>query len=223
MHHFSLTPARPRHARHRRRFSAAGAVAAVVLAGTAGSTLLTGSASATPPTAALVVSRDQTAPGKVLTSHRITTSSPELLVAFLSSDTPATTGNSFSSLTGCGLSWSRVAAANGRPGVAEVWKATASAPLYRCSLSATRGFGSYLGSMTVVGFTGAARIGAVATASSSGAAAATLTPLSNESLVYAVGTDWDNATSRTLLSGQKMIHQELASVGDTYWTQSAGT
>ena len=222
MYPFPSTVSRPRHARRRRRFTSAGAVAAVVLAGAAGSTLVAGPASAAPPTAAMVSSNDQTSPGKVLRSHRISTSAPELLVAFLSSDTPASTGNTFSSMTGCGLSWSRVASANGRSGVAEVWRAQASAPLYRCSLAATRGFGSYLGSITVVGFTGAARVGAVATASSYGAAAATLTPVSGDSLVYAVGSDWDGATGRTLLSGQRMVHQDLASVGDTYWTQSLG-
>src|SRR4029078_9163378 len=141
-------------------------------------TFVVSSASAAAPIAATVSSNDQTSAHTVLKSRRLWTSSPELLVAFLSSDTPATTGNTFSSVTGCGLSWSRVAAANGRPGVAEVWKAQAAAPLSGCSLSATRGFRAYMGAITVVGYTGAARIGSVATASSYGTAAATLTPLS---------------------------------------------
>jgi hypothetical protein len=34
-----------------------------------------------------------------------------------------------------------------------------------------------------------------------------------------VGVDWDRAVARTIGSGQTMVHQFLAPVGDTYWVQ----
>jgi hypothetical protein len=37
--------------------------------------------------------------------------------------------------------------------------------------------------------------------------------------VFGVGVDWDTATARTLGPGQTMVHQYLATVGDTYWVQ----
>jgi hypothetical protein len=48
--------------------------------------------------------------------------------------------------------------------------------------------------------------------------------------VIGVGNDFDNAVARTVGSGQTLVHQDLASTGDTYWIQrqtnpvaSAGT
>ena len=38
--------------------------------------------------------------------------------------------------------------------------------------------------------------------------------------VFGVGTDNDQAVSRTLASGQTMVHQYLATAGKTYWVQS---
>jgi hypothetical protein len=39
--------------------------------------------------------------------------------------------------------------------------------------------------------------------------------------VFAVGNDWDNATARTPVSGQVLVHQKVdTAVGDTYWVQS---
>jgi hypothetical protein len=37
--------------------------------------------------------------------------------------------------------------------------------------------------------------------------------------VFGVGNDYDNAISRTLGSGQTMVHQNLSPAGDTYWVQ----
>ena len=39
--------------------------------------------------------------------------------------------------------------------------------------------------------------------------------------VFAVGNDWDNAITRTPVSGQVLVHQRIdTQVGDTYWVQS---
>jgi hypothetical protein len=45
----------------------------------------------------------------------------------------------------------------------------------------------------------------------------------NNSWVIGVGNDYDNATARTLGSGQTLVHQDLASSGDTYWVQMQTT
>jgi hypothetical protein len=34
-----------------------------------------------------------------------------------------------------------------------------------------------------------------------------------------VGNDWDNASNRTVGANQGMVHQYLATIGDTYWVQ----
>ena len=38
-------------------------------------------------------------------------------------------------------------------------------------------------------------------------------------MILGVGNDFDNATARTLGTGQILIHQNLTSTGDTYWVQ----
>jgi uncharacterized protein (TIGR03437 family) len=83
--------------------------------------------------------------------------------------------------------------------------------------------------MTVMSFTGvditgtngSGAIGATASNnSSSGAPTATLITTRNNSWVFGVGNDYDSAISRTPGSGQTVIHQYLATLGDTYWVQS---
>ena len=86
---------------------------------------------------------------------------------------------------------------------------------------------SVAGSLTVMTFTGvdptgsgSGAIGAIASANAaSGAPTASLTTTRANSWVLGVGTDWDNAISRTLGAGQTLVHQYLAPVGDTYWVQ----
>jgi len=50
-----------------------------------------------------------------------------------------------------------------------------------------------------------------------GMPAASLLTTRAGSLVLGVGNDWDNAIARTVGTGQVLVHQDLASVGDTYW------
>jgi hypothetical protein len=70
------------------------------------------------------------------------------------------------------------------------------------------------------GTSGSGAIGANASGSAaSGAPTANLTTTRNNSWVFGVGTDWDTATARTLGTNQTMVHQYLATVGDTYWVQ----
>jgi hypothetical protein len=53
----------------------------------------------------------------------------EVLIAFLTSDGPnSAAGESFSAVTGGGLTWSLRARPNGQPGTAEIWQAGKFAP-----------------------------------------------------------------------------------------------
>jgi len=135
--------------RRQLRRSAATAVAVLSVAGA----LLVQSPPAFAATLAVdvTVNTHQATAASTLTSGAITTHQPnELLVAFLTSDGPSVGTQSFSSLTGGGLTWTRRTAANLRPGTAEIWQAVAPNVLTNATVTATRSSGSYVGAMTVV-------------------------------------------------------------------------
>jgi hypothetical protein len=70
------------------------------------------------------------------------------------------------------------------------------------------------------GTNGSGAIGAVGTANkNSGAPIGTLTTTRANSLVFAIGNDFDNAIARTVGAGQTIVHQFMPNVGDTYWVQ----
>jgi hypothetical protein len=82
-------------------------------------------------------------------------------------------------------------------------------------------------SMTVVAFTGAASslagaASAIANAAS-GAPTGSVLITRDNSLVFAVGVDWDSP--RTMVPGpsQTSINQYTPTVGDTYWVQRSNT
>jgi hypothetical protein len=141
-------------------------------------------------------------------------------------------------VTGAGLTWELVKRTNAQPGTSEIWRAFAPAALTNVAVKATFST-SVSSSITVVTFkgvsttgtNGSGAIGAVATANAaSGAPGASLVTTKNNSWVFGVGNDWDNAISRTIGPNQAMVHQYLSPVGDTYWvqrqnnpTQSSGT
>src|SRR5260370_23087426 len=86
--------------------------------------------------------------------------------------------------------------------------------------------------MTVMVFTGANRWGKNGTGGMGargtetvfpGAPTASLVTTRNNSWVFGVGNDFDNAIARTPGPGQSLIHQYLAPVGDTYWVQMQNT
>jgi hypothetical protein len=150
-----------------------------------------------------------------------TTHSGDLLVAFLSFDGSNPGLSWFSSVSGGGLSWSLVTRANSQAGDSEIWQAYAPSALSSVVVTASSATGAWLGSMTIVAFSGAAAsVGASATAGlASGAPSVALTPSRTGSLLFGVANDWDRAIGRIPASGQSLVHQDLASVGDTYWVQ----
>jgi hypothetical protein len=171
------------------------------------------------------VKTHQSSPASSVTSGAISTTSPDdLLVAFVASDGPNSSGGqTMASVTGGGLSWKLAERTNGQPGTSEIWTAVAPAVLTNVSVTATRSAGSYGGSIDVVAFAGADTVtgGAVATAGgSTGAPTVSLTTTAPGSWVWGVGEDWDSAIARTVGAGQTKFDEFLASTGDTDWTQS---
>jgi hypothetical protein len=171
------------------------------------------------------VSTHQSSAGTSITSGPISTSNPgDVLVAFIASDGPNVSGGqSFSSVSGGGLTWKVRERTNKQPGTAEIWEAVAATTLSNITVTATRSSGSYVGSINIVALTGASTTtdGAVGTGNAtSGAPTGSLTTTQAGSWVWGIGDDWDNAKARTPGSGQTLVDQFLASVGDTYWVQN---
>ncbi len=156
-----------------------------------------------------------------------TNSSNELLLAFIATDFLGGTNTTVTGVTGGGLTWALVVRANGQSGTSEIWRAFASAPLSNVTVTATVSQ-SVISSISVISFKGAdasgtngsGAIGATKSASAaSGAPTASLTTTRNNSWVFGVGNDFDNAIARTAGTNQTMVHQFLTSTGDTYWAQ----
>ncbi|MFI5370521.1 MAG: Ig-like domain-containing protein [Candidatus Eisenbacteria bacterium] len=174
-----------------------------------------------------MVSSDSSTAHPTITSPPFATSSTnELLLAFVSTDA-VSGGMTVANVTGGGLAWVMVRRTNAQMGTAEIWRAFAPTTLagvvVRASLSQT-----VAASITVVGFTGvdgsgtkgSGAIGATATGNANpGAPTATLTTTRANSWVWGVGTDWDHSTARTPGSGQTVVHEYRATVGDDYWVQ----
>ncbi len=164
---------------------------------------------------------------KVVAPTFSTTSANELLLAFISTDWLSGTNTTVLGVTGGGATWTLAVRANGQSGTSEVWRAFASGPLNSVSVTATLSQ-AVVSSMTIMSFAGvdpsgsggSGAIGSTASNSaSSGARTATLVTTRNNSWVFGVGNDFDNALARTLGTNQTMVHQYLAPVGDTYWVQ----
>jgi FtsP/CotA-like multicopper oxidase with cupredoxin domain len=156
-----------------------------------------------------------------------TTVANELVLAFVSADAnpPPLANTTVTSVTNTGgaVTWTLVRRANAQLGTAEVWRATM--PTARTG-TVTAFFNAFVParSITVVSFTGtgsgAAAIGATGSFSAaSGAPTGTIVTQGANSWVWGAGTDWAAATARTVGANQTMVHQTLATVGDTYWVQ----
>jgi hypothetical protein len=165
----------------------------------------------------------QATPSTSISSPGLSTSQPgQLIVAFIMSDGGRSTRQSFSSVTGGGLTWSLRQRSNAQRGTSEVWQAVAPAAVSNLVVKANRSNGSYVGSMVVTAFTGADTgvNGATRAASGrSGAPTATLTPSRAGSWVWAAGNDWDRAAARTVGANQTKVDEYLPSQGDTFWVQ----
>ena len=174
------------------------------------------------------VSADQpTARNTVATTAFSTSVGNELLLAFIATDYLGGANMTVTGISGGGLTWQLVQRTNVQSGTSEIWRAFSAAPLSNVVVTATLSQ-AVTSAMTVVSFSnvdtsganGSGAIGATASANSaSGAPSATLVTTRNKSWVFGVGNDFDNPAARTLGSGQTLVHQYLAPVGDAYWVQ----
>jgi hypothetical protein len=164
----------------------------------------------------------------IVTAAFSTTSTNELLLAFVSADAPTTgTNTTVSAMTGAGLTWTLVSRTNVQRGTAEIWRAFAAAALTNVSVTATLS-SSQPASMTVVTFkgvdttgtNGAGAVGATGTGNAAtGAPTANLVTTRNNSWVFGVGNDWDGASARTAGANQTLVHQLQLLLLDTFWVQ----
>jgi Bacterial Ig domain len=174
------------------------------------------------------ISKDTTTTATTIASTAFSTSAGnELLLAFISADYLSGANTTVTSIASTGLTWTLVVRTNTQSGTAEIWRAFASSPLTNVTVTATLSQ-KVLASMTVMSFagvdtTGTNGSGAIGnTASSSaktGAPTASLVTTRNNSWVFSVGDDYDNAVARTPGANQTIAHQDLTSTGDTYWVQ----
>src|SRR5262249_35101155 len=154
-----------------------------------------------------------------------TTAPGEVLMALAASDGPTTgVNNQNLTISGGGLTWTRVQRAAVARGDAEIWTATAAGILTNVTVTSTQSVPTVLGqpanqSLTVIAFTGASGIGASAIGNGVSAPSVTLTAQAAGSAVYGVGVDFDQALARTVAAGQTKVHEFLAPSGDTMWMQ----
>jgi RHS repeat-associated protein len=179
-----------------------------------------------PPVVDKVVSANHTSSGTSITSPALTTtSSNELVVAFISATGSSTSTQKITKISGGGLTWTRVTRANSQPGTAEIWQAHAASPLASVKITATLAHADH-GSITVTAFTGANSVtGAHGAASGHSAApAASLITTGPDSLVWGAGEDATAAKARTPATGQTLVHQFLDTASHaTYWAQKTST
>jgi uncharacterized repeat protein (TIGR01451 family) len=177
-------------------------------------------------------SRDAASPSATVSTLPFSTTSPnELLLAFVSADSASSSSTSVTNIAGGGLTWALVQRTNAQLGTAEIWRAFASSTLTNVTVTATLSQ-RVVSSITVMSFSGVdtsgvngiGAVGAIGTGNGgTGAPNASLVTTRAGSLVLGVGNDWDNAIARTVGGGQVLVHQDLASVGDTYWVQRQGS
>jgi hypothetical protein len=156
-----------------------------------------------------------------------TTTAGEILIALVGSDGPTAGANNQNiTVSGAGLTWTRVQRAATSRGVSEIWTATAATVLTNVTVTSTQSVtvvnaAAVNQSIHVIAFTNASGIGATAAAANTSTnATATLVTQAAGSLVFGVGNDFDRAIARTVGAGQTKLHEFLAPTGDTFWMQS---
>ena len=154
-----------------------------------------------------------------------TTTTSDLLVAFVAYDGPARPTSQTATVTGAGLTWTLVKRSNAQWGTSEIWSAKATTKLTNVTVKSQPAVTGFHGSLTVIAFRNASGTGVLAQASAAtGAPDIYLPGIGAGNWVFAVGNDWDGATARTPVAGQTIVHQRVdTQVGDTFWVQSTAT
>ena len=154
-----------------------------------------------------------------VTAGLSTTVAGDTVVAFVSGD-GSTTVSQHATVSGGGLSWSRVKCTCGRNGTAEIWKAKVSGKLTNAAIKATLASTGFAVSETVIAFSNTAGVGAAGSMTAmTGYPKASLTTTAANSLVFGVGTDPVTATGRTVGANQTLFSQAFSGA-NTFWVQS---
>jgi len=140
----------------------------------------------------------------------------------VASDGPPAQNGQTVTVAGAGLTWTRVKRQALSFGDTEIWTATASSILTNVTVSSTQSSAGVHQLLAVIAFKGSSGVGASSANSGANVAASTsLLTTSPNSLVYAVGNDWDSAIARTLAPGMTKVREDaVAAVGDTFWVQA---
>jgi len=177
------------------------------------------------PALTITVKKNSGTPNTTITSPAFVPTANTLLVATISADAPSTGANTLVNgitNTGTALTWTRSVRSNAQFGTAEIWWAFTTPAHASMTVTAVLN-NSETASLTVMGFNGAVPtlVGAATLAASAaqGAPNATVVTTRANSLVIAVGTDWDLARTMVPAAGQVMVNPFNTPNGDTYWVQ----
>jgi len=177
----------------------------------------------TPAVDKMVFSEGASTAGRRTTAAFSTSTAGEVLVAFAASDGPAASNAESLTVSGAGLTWTRVQRAATRFGTAEIWTASAPSVLTNVTVSSVQSSPNFHQSLTVIAFTGVAGVGASNVGGGVGATSVSLVAQAAGSVVYGVGNDWDRAVARSIPAGQTKVHEFVdTAVGDTFWVQALG-
>jgi hypothetical protein len=142
----------------------------------------------------------------------------DLVVAYVTADGPST-GLQTVTVSGSGLTWTRIAQENGAKGDAEVWVAHAGTDK-TVNVTAKASKAGYSVVLKDVSYKNATGIGASGTFDApSGAPTGTITTTQDNSWVWGVGFDWLKSVNRTPGAGQTLFSQTKVAT-NTSWLQS---
>jgi len=177
------------------------------------------------PAITITVKKNSGTPNTTIVSPAFTPGAQTLLVAMISADAPSTGANTIVNNitnTGTALAWTRAVRANAQLGTAEIWWAFTNPAHASMTVTAVLN-NSETASLTVMGFTGAVPnltgAATLAAGAAQGAPNATIVTTRANSLVIAVGTDWDLPRTMTPAAGQVLVNSFNTPNGDTYWVQ----
>ena len=168
---------------------------------------------------------------KVVSPKFSTTAGNELLLALIGTGYAGGASATVTSVSGAGLTWALVVRTNIQSGTAEIWRAFAPTVLTNVAVTAKLSQ-SIASSMSIISFkgvdtsgtNGSGAIGATGSGqAASSAPTATLITTRNNSWVFGVGNDYNQAVGRTSGPGQSIVHQALPNTSggtvDTFWVQ----
>jgi hypothetical protein len=169
---------------------------------------------------------DAQASTKALNTATVKLTTPtadDLLVALVAADSSEKKGNTVT-VSGGGLTWTRVGQENANLGDAEIWEARATGALSAAKISASGAQSGYNVALDVIALANAAGVGKSGEFTSpAGAPTGTITTTQPDSWVLAVGNDWLKSAKPTTGPGQTLQYESTDPGGDTYWVQSTMT